>query len=119
MNADSDIYRLARQFRNISFELVQFRKQAFPSGSIVHVYSPCYVGHGIAAADSGCPADQVPVRLENGNTWWYPIEGVKRVTDLKSIPSSVRRMKFEFHGLKCARHINQWVPFPRSKEVFA
>lgn len=29
--------------------------------------------HGLIAYDESCPLTQLPVKLENGNTWWYEL----------------------------------------------
>ena len=65
---------LAERYRNSVKALNEYRDDMFPKGEKVHVDTDRYRGPGIASRDSGCPPDQLPVLLENGNTWWYPIE---------------------------------------------
>lgn len=45
------------------------------------------------------PADQCGVLLENGNTWWYPLETVAPAFVLRAVPRSVRRLKLAHHGI--------------------
>lgn len=61
-------------YRNFAEALKQFRETKFKIGERVSVDAGRYRGPGIVASDSSCPPDQLPVRLENGNVWWYPIE---------------------------------------------
>ena len=84
-------------------KVIQERKAAlFPVGAIVYVECPQYNGYGIATADSDCRDDLLPVKLENGNVWWYPMECCQRITDLTILPRYARRMKLQFHGLQAA-----------------
>ena len=65
---------LAERYRSAAHVLIGYRDRVFPKGSVVYVDCDRYRGPGIAARDSACPPDQLPVLLGNGNTWWYPIE---------------------------------------------
>ena len=65
---------LAEHYRNSVEALRQYRDVVFPKGENVYVDTDRYRGPGVAARDSDCPPDQLPVLLGNGNTWWYPIE---------------------------------------------
>lgn len=67
----SDLLIRYRVERN---SLEHYKAKAFPSGTPVVVSCPRYRGPGISARADGCPADQLPVRLGNGNVWWYPLE---------------------------------------------
>lgn len=65
---------LVDSFREASADLLLVKAQTFPVRSWVQVSCPGrYVGPGQVMQDSE-PADQLAVRLDNGNTWWYPIE---------------------------------------------
>jgi hypothetical protein len=55
-------------------ELTEWKDKTFPIGSKVYVNAPRYIGDGIVAKDSMCPMTQLPVKLENGNIWWYSLE---------------------------------------------
>lgn len=94
---NKEVYIAALAFRKAEVELIQLRKAAFPVGSIVCVNGSNY---GIVGREDGCPADQLPVRFENGNTWWKPVERCVRQTDVKLLPRWVRRMKLNHHGIQ-------------------
>ena len=77
----------------------EFRRknQPFKHNAVVYVRSGRYIGHGLVNLKDGyperCPEMQVPVLLENGNTWWYPVEHVEAGTDRAKWPSWIRRRK--------------------------
>ena len=74
---NTSLEALLTSYRACHNALVIHRTQQFPSGTEVKVNVPGrYVGPGVAVQD-GCPADQVAVRLPNGNTWWYPLDCVQ------------------------------------------
>lgn len=49
-----------------------------------------------ATGRSDCPPELLPVLLENGNTWWYPLEACSRARNLKLLPAYVRREKAKY-----------------------
>jgi hypothetical protein len=77
----------------------EFRRknQPFKHNAVVYVRSGRYIGHGLVNLKDGyperCAETQVPVLLENGNTWWYPVEHVEAGTDRAKWPSWIRRRK--------------------------
>ena len=77
----------------------EFRRknQPFKHNAVVYVRSGRYIGHGLVNLKDGyperCPETQVPVLLENGNTWLYPVEHVEAGTDRAKWPSWIRRRK--------------------------
>jgi hypothetical protein len=67
----------AADYRLATARMLAFRSKMFTAGMKVSVDSRTYNGLGIVARiGSDVPPDKVPVTLENGNTWWYPIEDV-------------------------------------------
>lgn len=83
-------------------DLREYRAAHFKRGQFVRVNSPSFHGIGmVCAMSSEVPPNMVPVKLENDNTWWYPIEDIAEVlTDLNKVPRSVRRMKLRWNGYK-------------------
>lgn len=77
---------VSERYRTAKVELLQRNRLAFPLSSVVAVACPQYTGPGIVTMEDGCPPDKVPVRLENGNVWWYPVEACKRVVLTDSKP---------------------------------
>ena len=77
----------------------EWKDSEFPIGAVVYVDCAQYKGHGIVSADRDCRDDRLPVRLQNGNVWWYPVEACTRIKDMKALPRYARRMKLEFHGV--------------------
>lgn len=45
----------------------------FPVGTLVAVDSPRYEGLGVVVTDASCPLSKLPVRIENGNVWYYEV----------------------------------------------
>lgn len=71
----------ATLFRFVESALYAERREAFKRGAVVSIGSDV-VQHrffGIVMGDGDCPADKIPCLLENGNVWWYPIEGVRLI----------------------------------------
>lgn len=63
-----------RNFRHAEKKMREARDAEFAPGRAVRVISARFNGFGWIVRDSGCPLDQLPVQLENGNVWWYPLE---------------------------------------------
>lgn len=63
-----------RDWKGLSFQLAAWKSQTFVPGSVVTVDCERYSGDGMVFYDPDCPLDQLAVRLQNGNAWWYPIE---------------------------------------------
>lgn len=68
---------ILHSFREYRAWLNSYKSEQFPARSIVRVET---IGFGIVVIDSECPADKIPVRVESGNVWYYPIEKVHRVS---------------------------------------
>jgi hypothetical protein len=66
----------ALQHRTTAIELDIAKRRLFPPGKPVHVDAPRYHGYGVATLTEG-KADELAVRLENGNVWNYPIESCR------------------------------------------
>ena len=66
---------LLGRWREMTNSIREWKRTAFPHHSIVKGNAPSYKGYGIVMATSECDTDKLPVMLENGNTWWYPVEG--------------------------------------------
>ncbi len=85
---------------------IHLRDQAalmFPSGSFVYVAHEMFTGHGyVRQREHGDDPTLLAVVLENGNTWFYPLECCTPAKNLKEVPRSVRRMKLRRAGMKCA-----------------
>lgn len=91
----SEIYKKALAFRVLAVELGEYKDKHFPIGAeiVVYVTAPRYEGFGIAVKTCDCPPDHVPVRLENGNVWHYPIEGVVQNDEGEKWPAWIKRLK--------------------------
>lgn len=87
------------RWRETTRLLREWKDSEFPIGSMVYVDCPRYRGYGLVTADSECRDENLPVRLENGNVWWYPVDACTRIRDMKSLPRYARRIKLEFHGI--------------------
>lgn len=69
--------RLLAEFRERRDLLKSYRNQTFPSGTPVQVDCKRYTGPGKVVDDPDCPPDCLPVRVPNGNVWWYPLEACR------------------------------------------
>ena len=63
-----------RQFQSARDRLMESRNAEFKPRRAVRVINERYHGFGLIVHDETCPLDQIAVRLENGNTWWYPLD---------------------------------------------
>jgi hypothetical protein len=96
----SGLLELVEAYKTAVTNLDAYRVKTFRSGMFVKVNCDRYHGYGFIVRNSDCPPHVVPVKLENGNTWWYPIESVMPVEAAKSVPRSNRRSKLKHHGYK-------------------
>ncbi len=81
--------------------LHEYRTARYKSGQFVRVHDGRFKGVGMVCAySSEIPPTKLPVRLENGNTWWYDLESIVEIVAAKDAPRSVRRMKLRWHGYK-------------------
>ena len=60
-------------------ELENAREQEFPFGVIVYVDCSQYKGFGTVAAKAHAPLHLLPIELDNGDVWYYPLECCKRI----------------------------------------
>lgn len=96
----SGVGDMIRAYHEIEAKLMAYRRCHFRHRGFVKVDCSQFHGYGFAVLSSDVPPDRVAVHLENGNTWWYPIDAVVSVTDLQEVPRSVRRQKLRYHGYK-------------------
>jgi len=91
---------LAFQVRSHARQLEKYKDELFPCRKTVMVDCDRYRGLGVATRWDGCPADQLPVMLPNGNTWFYPVEACHPVPleQLKNLPRSERRNVLRARG---------------------
>lgn len=54
--------------------LKEARETEFKTGRPVRVINERFNGYGLVTTDENCPLDWLPVKLENNNVWWYPLE---------------------------------------------
>lgn len=60
--------------------IIERKNEMFPKNTLVEVNSPRYHGKGIVSEHQhGCSADNLAVKLDNGNTWYYPVNCCKSV----------------------------------------
>ena len=72
--ATSILLSRLQRFQEARDRLREARDAEFRPGRGARVINDRYNGYGLVVRDEGCPLDQIAVKLENGNTWWYPIE---------------------------------------------
>lgn len=72
--SDAIAQAIAERYRDSVKALNEYRYSMFPKGKKVYVDADSYRGPGVVARDSDCFPDRLPVLLDNGNTWWYPID---------------------------------------------
>ena len=84
-----------RQFQTAKERLIEACQREFPLGRGVRVAHERFNGYGMIVADDSCPVDQLAVKLENGNTWWYPLDCCSLANRDTCPPWLQRLMKFE------------------------
>lgn len=87
------------RWREMEQSIREWKRKAFPHRCIVKVNCDRYKGYGVVIASSECETDKLAVMLENGNTWWYPVEACTRADDMKQVPAYARRQKLKLHGV--------------------
>lgn len=70
--------KLISRYKYAFEQLQKWKNVNFPRGSTVYVECDRYSGLGIVAMSESCPLDKLAVKLENGNTWHYPLECCQR-----------------------------------------
>lgn len=89
---DDEIKELVERYTSIRDKLIDWRRDNFPVRSVVYVECDQYTGFGIVERD-GAEPHQLAVRLENGNTWWYPVEKTMLAHRPGDWPSWIKREK--------------------------
>ena len=84
-----------RLFESARDRLREARDAEFKVGRGVRVINERYSGYGLIVADESCPLDQIAVKLENGNTWWYPVRDCHQVNRDTCPPWLQQLMKTE------------------------
>lgn len=70
---DDHIKELVANYIRAKVLLEKWKQDTFPPRTVVCVECPQYKGFGIATMEDGTRPEQLAVRLENGNIWWYPV----------------------------------------------
>lgn len=83
--------QLVRRYDAAFGKLAKARREMFPTGSAVTVDAPSYHGAGFVASDGDCPVHKLPVRLENGNVWWYPLVACTPNAQAEPLPPDSER----------------------------
>lgn len=91
---------LVRNFHEARASLAAFRSLHFRKGQFVRVNSARFKGIGcVSFIPPDLSPDQIPVLLENGNVWHYPINDITEIiTNLADVPRDLRRTKLRWHG---------------------
>ena|ERR1700685_392243 len=92
---DEEIVGLITNWRKAREAIVQWSMDHFHLGDVVYVEAPSFKGgFGIVAArDERCSPDKLPVRLGNGNVWWYPLDGCILATHSNLWPRWIQEEK--------------------------
>jgi hypothetical protein len=91
---DDDIKELVEKYKLASANLVKWKKENRPFGSVVYVECDQYTGFGIIQDDASCRPEQLSVRLGNDNVWWYPLEQTTLADrHMNNWPNWIRREK--------------------------
>lgn len=74
-----EINETVRSFLAAERQLLAVRQRFFPQGKPVMVRSGRYDGPGVVDHNGMCHLACVPVRVPNGNLWYYPVDCVDPV----------------------------------------
>lgn len=66
-----------RRYRHWQSRLERAKELIFKRGTKVVVNCERYQGPGVVVLNSECPPDRLPVRIPNGNVWFYPLECIR------------------------------------------
>lgn len=92
-----------RQYQTAKERLTEARQREFPVGRGVRVVHERYNGYGMIVEDDGCPVDQLAVKLENGNTWWYSLDSCSLANRDTCPPWLQRLMRHERRSAEVRR----------------
>lgn len=71
------------KIREFQEYIIGYKHKIFPTGCSVLVNCDRYYGPGIVGYHTNqCPIDRIPVKLENGNTWYYLVECCERIDNV-------------------------------------
>jgi len=93
--ADTRLEKFLEAFRVSQNELLLHRALKYPRGCVVRVKGQI----GTVVLDGECPADCIPVRFCNGNTWFKPLEEVHRAFP-QSLTPAERQDALKAKGIK-------------------
>lgn len=69
-----------KEYENL---ILEYKEKNFPFGCKVMVNADRYVGPGVVNRyTSDLPINKIPVKLENGNTWYYLVECCERADNV-------------------------------------
>lgn len=74
-----EINETVRSFLAQERQLLSVRQRFFPQGKPVMVFAKTYDGPGVVDHDGMCHLTCVPVKIPNGNVWYYPVDCVEPV----------------------------------------
>ena len=93
VTAADRFHETLRDFRKTKLLLQQLRTGLFPQGSVVRIGDVQFCQLAIVFYDEDCPPDQLPLLMESGNVWWYPIEQCNRIREPRLWPRWIRQRK--------------------------
>ena len=70
---------LVMRYKMAANQLKAYRDDTFKKGAKAKVDCPRFTGIGKVACQHDVQPDLLAVTLENGNTWWYPIENCQHI----------------------------------------
>lgn len=76
------VVKLVANYDRAAKKLLDYKASELPPNTVVYVECDQYTGYGISVLNDGVKPNQIAVKLENGNTWWYPVE--------KTFPANTR-----------------------------
>lgn len=104
MNAEklNELRHLLEEFQRIRADVLSQLYKEFPRQCFVKVNADRFKGYGFRDGDIDSSFGPLlfPVKLENGNTWNYPVEACQPEHDLTKVPRSVRRARLKHNGYK-------------------
>lgn len=91
---------LLHDYRTTREQLLALRQRNFPTGQAVLITHEQYNGYGLVVRDDGCPADCLPVKLENETVWWCPLESCE-FAEREEYPGWVKQLaRFEVQNAR-------------------
>lgn len=97
----TEVEKLIVAYCDARRDLMRWADDHFPRDAVVWVQGQ--TRHGIVSGHGDCPLDKLPVLMESGNVWWYPLTEIRLEPNVRSWPRWIRKLKLNWKLRQIAR----------------